>query len=84
MVLSPLVGGIAVLVAKNRIPKQVEVVNHTSVVHPVPHQEDYEYDLDYDDAIGQAEAIRQFKDLLDDGVITQEEFEEKKRQILGS
>lgn len=28
-------------------------------------------------------AIRMYKDLLDDGVITEEEFEEKKKQLLG-
>lgn len=30
-----------------------------------------------------ADEIRQFKALLDDGIITQEEFETKKRQLLG-
>ncbi|MCL1978933.1 MAG: SHOCT domain-containing protein [Methanomassiliicoccaceae archaeon] len=31
-----------------------------------------------------AEQIRQYKELLDDGIITQEEYEEKKRQLLNS
>ena len=30
-----------------------------------------------------AEKIREFKALMDDGIITQEEFDEKKKQILG-
>ena len=30
-----------------------------------------------------AAALKQYKELLDNGVITQEEFESKKRQILG-
>ena len=29
-----------------------------------------------------AEAIKKYKDLLDDGIITKEEFEEKKRKLL--
>jgi predicted Zn-dependent peptidase len=30
-----------------------------------------------------ADEIRKYKELLDDGVITQEEFEQKKKQLLG-
>ena len=30
-----------------------------------------------------SEALRRFKGLLDDGIITQEEFEAKKKQLLG-
>ena len=33
-------------------------------------------------AIGIADEIRKFKDLLDDGVITQEEFDKKKKDLL--
>lgn len=35
------------------------------------------------DAISQADELRKFKELLDDGVITQEEFDYKKNQIIG-
>ena len=35
------------------------------------------------DAISKAEEIKKYKDLLDSGAITQEEFEQKKRDILG-
>ncbi|HCI59463.1 MAG TPA: hypothetical protein DE313_01450 [Ruminococcus sp.] len=31
----------------------------------------------------QTETIKQYKDLLDSGAITQEEFEAKKKQLLG-
>lgn len=34
-------------------------------------------------AISPADEIRKFKDLLDEGIITQEEFDEKKKQLLG-
>ena len=34
-------------------------------------------------AIDNAEAIRKYKGLLDDGIISQEEFEAKKKQLLG-
>ena len=30
-----------------------------------------------------AEALREFKKLLDEGIITEEEFEAKKKQLLG-
>ncbi len=33
--------------------------------------------------MNQAEQLRQYKELLDEGIITAEEFEQKKRQILG-
>lgn len=33
--------------------------------------------------MSEAEQIREFKGLLDDGIITEEEFEAKKRQLLG-
>lgn len=33
--------------------------------------------------LGQADELRKFKELLDDGVITQEEFDYKKNQIIG-
>ena len=32
---------------------------------------------------GTADEIRKYKELLDSGVLTQEEFEQKKRQLLG-
>lgn len=34
-------------------------------------------------AVSQADEIRKFKELLDDGILTQEEFEAKKKQLLG-
>ncbi len=37
----------------------------------------------HDDVIGGADKLRTYKELLDSGVITQEEFEQKKKQILG-
>ena len=33
--------------------------------------------------LGTAEELKNFKELLDSGVITQEEFDEKKKQLLG-
>lgn len=33
--------------------------------------------------LGTAEELKNFKELLDSGVITQEEFEAKKKQLLG-
>lgn len=35
------------------------------------------------EAYSEADELRKFKQLMDDGIITQEEFESKKRQILG-
>lgn len=37
----------------------------------------------YQSEISQADELKKFKDLLDSGVITQEEFDEKKKQLLG-
>lgn len=34
-------------------------------------------------AVSPADEIRKFKSLLDDGIITEQEFEEKKRRLLG-
>lgn len=34
-------------------------------------------------ALGAADALKQFKELLDAGAITQEEYDAKKRQLLG-
>ena len=34
-------------------------------------------------ALGTAEELKTFKELLDSGVITQEEFDAKKKQLLG-
>ena len=36
-----------------------------------------------DTSISSADEIRKFKQLLDDGIITQEEFNVKKKQLLG-
>ena len=33
--------------------------------------------------VSDADLIRRFKELLEDGIITQDEFEHKKRQLLG-
>lgn len=33
--------------------------------------------------ISQADELKKFKDLLDSGIITQEEFDQKKKQLLG-
>ena len=34
-------------------------------------------------AASNADELKKYKDLLDSGVITQEEFDEKKKQLLG-
>lgn len=34
--------------------------------------------------VGSADELKKYKELLDDGVISQEEFEKKKHQILGT
>lgn len=34
-------------------------------------------------SLDEADQIRKFKSLLDDGIITEEEFEAKKKQLLG-
>ncbi len=34
-------------------------------------------------AVSQADELKKFKDLLDNGIITQEEFDQKKKQLLG-
>lgn len=35
------------------------------------------------ETFGTAEQLKEFKELLDSGVITQEEFDAKKKQLLG-
>ena len=42
----------------------------------------YEYKENVDILLGEDE-LKKYKDLLNEGIITQEEFEAKKKQILG-
>ncbi len=43
----------------------------------------YEYETNDEPVLGAADEIKKFKELLDSGAITQEEFNLKKKQILG-
>lgn len=60
-------------------PSEVEPVNEYSTFDP---QVVYSSPLS-DSAIGGAEKLKMYKELLDAGVLTQEEFDAKKKQILG-
>ena len=67
-----------------------EVLNDLLYVHPqtaapeasLPQDAEPAQDLS-SDAADIAEALKSYKDLLDTGIITQEEFDAKKRQLLG-
>jgi len=45
-------------------------------------KEDKEEQIKRDNIVNNADAIRKYKELLDDGIITQEEFEAKKKELL--
>ncbi len=58
--------------------RESETVSEDVAITPAPAVEDMK------NAIGGAEKLMTYKKLLDDGIITQEEFDEKKKQILDS
>jgi len=59
---------------KNAIENIKTIQKETSSASAAPKEKDM-YDV--------ADEIRELKDLLDDGILTQEEFDAKKKQLLG-
>ena len=72
LIISP-VGGAIVLAIVNAIKEEKSLNNEAE-----------EKKANLDSYISKADALKKYKELLDDGVITQEEFEVKKQQILDS
>ena len=54
-----------------------------SVISKEEFKEHYQKANIQETSISQADELKKFKDLLDNGVITQEEFDQKKKQLLG-
>lgn len=72
VIFSPVVGGIVLAIA-NAVREEKSLSNEAE-----------EKKSNLDSYISKADALKKYKELLDDGVITQEEFETKKQQILDS
>ena len=57
------------------------IIKRTSFV--VPKEEKQPQIINNIQEKSSADELKKFKDLLDSGIITQEEFDEKKKQLLG-